>query len=91
SRTAREVSVQFDLTVASKQTVYVSPYEKNGAAFFFLANADNAPASMTFTYEGAVGYRLYDPVTGEITEIAADASWEMPAYRALFVQPLLAE
>ncbi len=91
SRSAREVSVRFSLTVESKQTVYVSPYEKNGVSFFFLANADGKAASMTFTYEGAVGYRLYDPVTGEITEIAADASWEMPAYRALFVQPLLAE
>ena len=91
SRTAREVSVQFDLTVESKQTVYVSPYEKNGATFFFLANVSPRRASMTFAYEGAVGYRLYDPVTGEITEIAADAAWEMPSCRALFVQPLLAE
>ncbi|MBQ7910370.1 MAG: hypothetical protein IJ363_06245 [Clostridia bacterium] len=91
SRSAREVSVRFDLTVESKQTVYVSPYEKNGATFFFLANAAPKTATMTFTYEGAVGYRLYDPVTGEITEIAADAVWEMPSYRALFVQPLLAE
>ena len=91
SRSAREVSVTSELTVESKQTVFVSPYEKNGAAFFFLANFSQKPASMTFAYDGAVGYRLYDPVTGQITEIAADTSWEMPAYRALFVQPLLAE
>jgi hypothetical protein len=91
SRSAREVSVRCDLTVESKQTVYVSPYEKNGVTFFFLANASGKKASMTFAYEGAVGYRLYDPVTGQITEIGAEDSWEMPSYRALFVQPLLAE
>lgn len=91
NRIDKLTSVSADLTVESKQTVFVSPYEKNGVNFFFLANFTNKLASMTFTYEGAVGYRLYDPVTGKITEIAADAEWEMPSYRALFVQPLLAE
>ena len=91
ARVVRDITTKVDLTVTSKKTVYVSPYEKNGVQFFFLANTANAPASMTFSYEGAVGYRLYDPVTGQITEIPADTTWEMPAYRALFVQPLLAE
>jgi hypothetical protein len=89
SRAARAVTTTVALTVASKQNVLVSPYRKDGVEFFFLANASYQEASMTFTYEGAVGYRLYDPVTGEITEVSAQETCELAPYRALFVQPLM--
>ena len=52
------------LTVESEQTVYVSPYEKDGVKFYFLANASDQDASVTLHCEKAVGYRIYDPVTG---------------------------
>ena len=91
ARAAHSVTTKVALTVESKQTVYVSPYVKDGVEFFFLANASNAEATMTLSYEGAVGYRLYDPVSGEITEISSDETCALAAYRALFVQPLLAE
>jgi hypothetical protein len=74
------------LTVESGATVYVSPYEKDGVKFFFLANASKKNASVTFSCENAVAYRIYDPVTGEISTVENAA--EIASYRALFVQPL---
>ena len=74
------------LTVESKATVYVSPYEKDGVKFFFLANASKKDASVTFACENAVAYRIYDPVSGEISTVENAA--EIASYRALFVQPL---
>jgi hypothetical protein len=66
--------------------VYVSPYEKDGVKFFFLANASKKKASVTFSCENAVAYRIYDPVSGEISTVENAA--EIASYRALFVQPL---
>ena len=74
------------LSVESKATVYVSPYEKDGVKFFFLANASGRDASITLHCEEAVAYRIYDPVTGEICVVSDTA--QISAYRALFVQPL---
>ena len=74
------------LTVESGATVYVSPYEKDGVKFFFLANASAQDASVTLQCENAVAYRVYDPTTGEISTVADTA--QISAYRALFVQPL---
>ncbi len=74
------------LTVKSEATVYVSPYEKDGVKFFFLANASDKDAAVTLQCEDAVAYRIYDPVTGEIFEVESTA--QICAYRALFVQPL---
>ncbi len=91
TRAAKAVTTRVALTVDSRQTVYVSPYEKNGVEFFFLANASTKDDTITLHYEGAVGYRLYDPVSGEITEIGASDTCAIASYRALFVQPLVAE
>ena len=87
----KAITTKVALSVEAKQTIYVSPYERDGIEFFFLANASADDASMTLHYEGAVGYRLYNPVNGEITEISADEACHLASYRALFVQPLMAE
>lgn len=78
------------LSVKSKMKyVYVSPYEKDGVKFFFLANASKKDTEITLSFEGAVGYRIYDPVSGEIFEVEDTAT--IKSFRALFVQPLLSE
>lgn len=87
----KAITTKVALTVEAEKTIYVSPYERDGIEFFFLANASAEDASMTLHYEGAVGYRLYNPVNGEITEISADETCSLASYRALFVQPLMAE
>lgn len=69
--------------------IYASPYQKDGVRFFFLANASAEDAEITLSFEGAVGYRIYDPVSGEIFEVENTAT--IKSYRALFVQPLLEE
>ena len=69
--------------------IYASPYQKDGVRFFFLANASAEDAEITLSFEGAVGYRIYDPVSGEIFEALNTAT--VKSYRALFVQPLLEE
>ena len=69
--------------------VYVSPYEKDGVRFFFLANTFKKDAEVKLSFEGAVGYRIYDPVSGEIYEVEDTAT--VQSCRALFVQPLLGE
>jgi hypothetical protein len=74
------------LTVESGANVYVSPYEKDGIKFFFLANASKKATTVIFTCENAVAYRIYDPVSGEISTVENTA--EIASYRALFVQPL---
>lgn len=71
----------------ARQTVYVSPYEKDGVKFFYLANASTGEADVTFKYEGAARYRVYDAVTGEITEV--DSSYKILSYRGIFVQPIV--
>ena len=84
------VTTKPELTVQSKtKYVYVSPYEKDGVTFFFLANAAKKDAEVKLSFEGAVGYRIYDPVSGEIYEVEDTAT--VQSYRALFVQPLLGE
>ena len=90
-RAVARVTTKVDLTVNANQIVYVSPYERDGVEFFFLANASAEDATLTLNYDGAVGYRLYNPVNGDITEISADESCNLASYRALFVQPLMAE
>lgn len=78
------------LSVQSKMKyVYVSPYEKDGVKFFFLANASKRDTEITLSFEGAVGYRIYDPVSGEIFEV--EDTTTIQSYRALFVQPLFPE
>jgi hypothetical protein len=69
--------------------VYISPYEKNGVKFFFLACDSKKDAEITLSYEGACGFRIYDPLTGEIFEV--ENSITLKSYRALFVQPLFPE
>ena len=76
-------------TIKKAKYIYTSPYEKDGVKFFFLANASNKDAEITLSFKGAVGYRIYDPVSGEIFEVENTAT--IKSYRALFVQPLLAE
>ena len=84
------ITVKSELTVKSvRKYIYVSPYEKNGVKFFFLANASQKDADLTLSFEDAIGFRIYDPLTGEITEVENTAT--IPSYRALFVQPLFPE
>ena len=84
------ITVESELKIKSvRKYIYVSPYEKNGVKFFFLANASQKDADMTLSFEGAIGFRIYDPLTGTITEVENQAT--IPSYRALFVQPLFAE
>lgn len=74
---------------SARKYIYVSPYEKNGVKFFFLANAATKDAEITLSYEGACGFRIYDPLTGSITEVENKTT--INSYRALFVQPLFPE
>ena len=46
-------------------------------------------AEITLSYEGACGFRIYDPLTGEITEV--ESTTTIKSFRALFVQPLFPE
>ena len=90
SRVMYNVTTKPELRVESTaQHIYVSPYEKDGVKFFFLANTSNMDAIIALNFEGAVGYRIYDPVSGEIFEVEDAAS--IQSYRALFVQPLLVD
>lgn len=73
----------------ARKYVYVSPYEKNGVKFFFLALDSTRDADVTLSYEGACGFRIYDPLTGSITEVESEIT--LKSYRALFVQPLFPE
>ena len=72
-----------------RKYVYVSPYEKNGVKFFFLALDSKKDAEITLSYEGACGFRIYDPLTGTITEV--ESTTTIKSFRALFVQPLFPE
>lgn len=81
------VTTTVPLKAKSSQTIYVSPYEKNGSEFYFLANASEVTASVTLQYEGISKYRLYNPVDGSITVIEGNTC-SIPSYRALFVQPI---
>ena len=72
-----------------RKYVYVSPYEKNGVKFFFLACDSKRDIEITLSYEGACGFRIYDPLTGEIFEV--ENMTTIKSYRALFVQPLFPE
>ena len=84
------ITVRSELGVESNHNyVYVSPYEKNGIKFFFLVNNSTHNSQIKLSYEGAVGFRIYDPVTGTITEVKEIAG--IQSYRALFVQPLFEE
>ncbi len=81
------ITTTVPLTVKSSQTIYVSPYERNGSEFYFLANASEENASVTLQYEGISKYRLYNPVDGSITILEGNTC-SIPSYRALFVQPI---
>lgn len=84
------VTTKVKLSVQSKMKyVFVSPYKKDGTEFFFLANASTKDTEVKLAYEDAIGYRIYDPVSGEIYEVENTAT--IASYRALFVQPLLAQ
>ena len=83
----KAITTKVALTVDSNQTVYVSPYDKDGVYFFYLANASDYDTNATFNYEGATGYRIYDALTGEITEV--ESSYEIKSYRGIFVQPII--
>ena len=90
SEVVNAVTTRPELQVKTKaKYIYASPYEKDGVKFFFLANASTKDAEITLSFEGAVSYRIYDPVSGEIFEVENTAT--IQSYRALFVQPLLAE
>ena len=84
------IELESELVVkTSRKYVYISPYEKNGVKFFFLALDSKKDAEITLSYEGAIGFRIYDPLTGTITEV--ENTTTIKSYRALFVQPLFAE
>ncbi len=82
-----KVTTKIAMTLDSKQTVYISPWEKNGQEFYFLANADQNKAQVKINYAGATSFRLYDPVAGTITE-TSDPNVTIDPYRALCVQPI---
>ncbi len=84
------VTTEVKLKVSSKlKYVYVSPYQKDGTEFFFLACNAQKPIEVKLSYPDAIGYRIYDPVSGEIYEVENTAT--VQSFRALFVQPLLPE
>ena len=84
------IELESELVVkTSRKYVYMSPYEKDGVKFFFLALDSKKDAEITLSYEGAIGFRIYDPLTGTITEV--ENTTTIKSYRALFVQPLFAE
>ena len=72
---------------STEATIYVSPYDLQGTKFFYLANASTVDANVLFNYNGATSYRVYDPLTGEITEVTD--SYKIKTYRGVFVQPLV--
>ena len=82
-----KVTTKIAMTLESKQTVYISPWEKNGQEFYFLANADKNTAQVKINYAGVSSFRLYDPIAGTITE-TSDPNVTVDPYRALFVQPI---
>lgn len=81
-----QVKVPFKAT-SIDATIYVSPYELDGTKFYYLANASTVEGKVIFNYPNAKAYRVYDALTGEITEVTE--SYNIPSYRGIIVQPIV--
>ncbi len=81
-----QVKVPFK-AISTEATIYVSPYDLEGTKFYYLANASTVDGKVSFNYKGAKAYRIYDALTGEITEVTE--SYNIKSYRGIFVQPLV--
>jgi len=68
--------------------IFNSPYYKNNRQFFFVVNTMVDDAEMTVSFEGAKGYRIYNPLDGSITE-STDGKITVTGYRGVFVEPIL--
>jgi hypothetical protein len=67
-------------------TLLVGRYILEDAPMYWLYNNNSAPKNLTLSYEGANGFDIYDPSTGEITTIIGDSmELTIEAYTAKFV------
>ena len=70
----------------ASSNLYVSKYDLGGEESYWLLNKLNSNKTYTATYEGAKGFEIYDPLTGEITYIKGDTlDLTIPKYCALIV------
>ena len=70
----------------ASSNLYVSKYDLGGEEAYWLLNKLNSNKTYTATYEGAKGFEIYDPLTGEITYIKGDTlELTIPKYCALIV------
>ena len=64
-----------DKLVIKRETpsLYVGRYTLDDAPMYWLYNTHDLDKSLTLTYEGAKGFDVYDPATGEITSYAGQS------------------
>ena len=67
-------------------TLLVGRYLLEDAPMYWLYNNNSAKKELTLSYEGAKGFDIYDPSTGEITTLIGDScKITIEAYTANFV------
>ena len=54
-------------------SLFVGTYTLDGAPMYWLFNNHDLEKNLTLSYEGALGFDVYDPMTGEIESIAGDS------------------
>ena len=64
-----------DKLVIKRETpsLYVGRYVLDDAPMYWLYNSHDMDKSLTLTYEGAKGFDVYDPATGEITSLSGES------------------
>lgn len=54
-------------------SLYVGKYTLEDAPMYWIFNNHDLEKNLTLTYEGAKGFDVYDPMTGEITSYSGDS------------------
>ncbi len=83
-----KASVQDKLNVSvGGDKLYYCRYRLNEAVWYFPVNMSAEAQTVDFSVDGAIGYTIYDPVTGETSTIeGTNGTFELQGYRSAFVE-----
>jgi hypothetical protein len=85
ARITNPYSDAFKLQVLSDQ-ILTTRFNRSGQSLYFLVNPTGAPATAQLDYGESNGIlRVYDPVSGDISEAAQSAEVQIDGYRSVLI------
>jgi hypothetical protein len=82
---ALDSSISYGYTVSGDETIFTSPYVRDGRQLIVAVNSSSADKMIGFSMEGPDKYDVYDLYTGKITEKKSGDNFVLGGYKAVVI------